>query len=273
MCSKARRRPARFSISFTASGTISYALDVFGGKRRTVEGLRAQADSQRYESKAAFLTLSANVVNTSIARAAYAAQIRATEQLIELENQQLHLAEAQVRAGTAPYSTVLSVRSLIAANQALLAPLEQNVSQAEHLLATLEGVVPSKANLPDIDLAGLSLPVDLPLSLPSDLVNQRPDILSAEALMHVASANIGVATAAMFPSFSLSGTYGGASTSLANLSAASGSSGASARRPRFPCFKATVCGTSGGRPSMPTSSRRQIIARPCWAHSSRSLTL
>ncbi|MGA2173685.1 MAG: efflux transporter outer membrane subunit [Verrucomicrobiota bacterium] len=206
---------------FTASGTISYALDVFGGKRRTVEGLRAQADSQRYESKAAYLALSANVVNTSIARAAYTAQIRATEQLIELENQQLHLAETQVRAGTAPYSTVLSVRSLLAANQALLAPLEQNASQAGHLLATLEGVEPSKATLPDIDLTGLSLPMDLPVSLPSDLVRQRPDILSAEALMHVASANIGIATAAMYPSFSLSGTYGGASTSFANLSAVS----------------------------------------------------
>ena len=218
----ARLADVRFDFqSLTASGTISYALDVFGGKRRTVEGLRAQADSQRYESKAAYLTLSANVVNTSIARAAYAAQIRATEQLIDLENQQLHLAETQARAGTAPYSTVLSVRSLIAANQALLAPLEQNASQAEHLLAMLEGVAPSKANLPDIDLTELSLPADLPLSLPSDLVNQRPDILSSEALMHVASANIGIATAAMFPSFSLSGTYGGASTTLANLSAVS----------------------------------------------------
>jgi len=115
----------------------------------------------------------------------------------------------------------LSVRSLIAANQALLAPLEQNASHAAHLLATLEGVVPSKATLPDIDLTGLSLPMDLPVSLPSDLVRQRPDILSAEALMHVASANIGIATAAMYPSFSLSGTYGGASTTLANLSAVS----------------------------------------------------
>jgi len=206
---------------FTASGTISYTLDLFGGKRRTVEGLRAQADSRRYESKAAYIALSANVVNTSIARAAYAAQIRATEQLIELEKQQLHLAETQFHAGTAPYSTVLSVRSLLAANQALLAPLEQNASQAEHLLATLEGVEPSKAALPDIDLAGLTLPVDLPVSLPSDLVRQRPDILSAEALMHVASANIGIATAAMYPSVSLSGTYGGASTTLASLSAVS----------------------------------------------------
>jgi NodT family efflux transporter outer membrane factor (OMF) lipoprotein len=164
--------------------------------------------------------LTANVVNTSIARAAYAAQIRATEQLIELENQQLHLTEVQVRTGIAPYANVLSIRGLIAANQALLAPLKQKISQADHLLATLEGVMPSQIILPDTDLTGLSLPVDLPLSLPSDLVNQRPDILSAEAQMHVASANIGVATAAMFPSFSLNGTYGAAGSSFGNLSSA-----------------------------------------------------
>jgi NodT family efflux transporter outer membrane factor (OMF) lipoprotein len=146
----------------------------------------------------------------------------------------------QVRAGTAPYSTVLSVRSLIAANQALLAPLRQKISQAEDLLATLEGVVPSKATLPDIDLAGLSLPADLPVSLPSDLVRQRPDILSAEAQLHVASANIGVATAAMFPSFSLSGTYGGASTSFGNLSAASGKFWSIGPSATIPCFRAAV---------------------------------
>jgi NodT family efflux transporter outer membrane factor (OMF) lipoprotein len=204
----------------TLSGTISYALDVFGGARRTVESLRAQVDYQRYETEAAYIMLTANVVNTSIARAAYAAQIRATEQLIELENQQLHLTEVQVRTGIAPYTNVLSIRGLIAANQASLAPLKQKISQADHLLATLEGVMPSQIILPDTDLTGLSLPVDLPLSLPSDLVNQRPDILSAEAQMHVASANIGVATAAMFPSFSLNGTYGAAGSSFGNLSSA-----------------------------------------------------
>jgi NodT family efflux transporter outer membrane factor (OMF) lipoprotein len=225
----------------TASGTISYALDVFGGSRRNAESLRAQAGSQRYETKAAYLTLSANVVNTSIARAAYAAQIRATEQLIELERQQLHLTEAQVHAGTAPYSSVLSARSVIAANQALLAPLEQSVSQAEHLLATLEGVAPSKATLPDIELAGLSLPVDLPLSLPSDLVNQRPDILSAEAQMHVASAKIGVATANLFPSFSLNGTYGAASVgSFSVLSAASGKFWSLGPSASIPVFQGTT---------------------------------
>jgi NodT family efflux transporter outer membrane factor (OMF) lipoprotein len=220
----------------TLSGTVSYALDVFGGERRTVESLRAQVDYQLYESKAAYLTLSGNVVNTSIAAAAYAAQIRETKELIDLENQQLHTTEAQVRAGIAPYSNVLSIRSLIAANQAALAPLEQKANQAGHLLATLEGVEPSKATLPDIDLTDLSLPIDLPVSLPSDLVRQRPDILSAEAQLHVASANIGVATASMFPSFSLSGTYGVAGSSLGNLSSGKGtfwSIGPSAAIPVF----------------------------------------
>jgi NodT family efflux transporter outer membrane factor (OMF) lipoprotein len=220
----------------TLSGTVSYALDVFGGERRAVEGLKAQTDYQRYAGMAAYLALTANVVDTSIARAAYAAEMRATEQLIDLEGQQLRLAEIQVRAGTAPYSSVLTIRSLIAANQAVLAPLRQKVSQAEDLLATLEGVVPSKVTLPDIELTGLALPADLPVSLPSELVRQRPDILSAEAQMHVASANIGVATAAMFPSFNLSGTYGAAGSNFGNLSAASGrfwSIGPSATIPLF----------------------------------------
>jgi NodT family efflux transporter outer membrane factor (OMF) lipoprotein len=230
------KTPSTIFNLVTLSGTISYALDVFGGERRTVEGLRAEADYERYTSMAARLTLITNVVNTTIARAAYAAQIRATEQLIDLQKQQLKVIEAQVRAGTAPYTNALSLRSLIAGNQASLAPLKQKIGQAEHLLATLEGVVPSKATLPEIDLAGLSLPADLPVSLPSDLVRQRPDILSAEAQLHVASANIGVATAAMFPGFSLTGTYGAEGSTLGNLSDASGrfwSIGPSATIPLF----------------------------------------
>jgi len=209
----------------TASGTISYALDVFGGSRRTVESLRALADYQRYESQAACLALTANVVNTCIARAAYAAEIRATEELIVMEQEQLQLTELQVRAGTVAYASELSLRSLIAANQALLAPLRQNVSQAEHLLATLEGVLPSQVILPDLELTNLTLPADLPVSLPSALVHQRPDILAAEAQMHSASAKIGVATAAMYPSINISGTYGTAGSSFGNLSALAAASG------------------------------------------------
>jgi NodT family efflux transporter outer membrane factor (OMF) lipoprotein len=220
----------------TLSGTVSYALDVFGGERRAVEGLRAQADTQRYAAQAAFLTLSANVVNTAIARAAYAAEVRATEQLVDLEAQQLQLTAVQVRSGTASYSALLSVRGQLAADQALLAPLRQKASQAGDLLATLEGLPPSRAALPEIDLAALTLPADLPVSLPSELVRQRPDILSAEAQLHVASAAIGVATAALFPSFNLSGTYGASGTGPGNLTAPGGrfwSIGPSATVPLF----------------------------------------
>ena len=217
--------PGRIFNLITASGTISYALDVFGGARRTVESLRAQADYQRYEREAAWLALTANVVNTCIARAAYAGQIQATEELIGLEAEQLDLLGAQVRAGTLDYASLLSQRSLIAANRALLAPLAQEVGRAEHLLATLEGVAPALAVWPDFDLTGLVLPADLPLSLPSELIHQRPDILAAEAQMAAASAKIGVATAAMYPSFNISGTYGTAGSSFGNLSALAAASG------------------------------------------------
>lgn len=227
--------PAVFNL-ITLSGTISYALDLFGGERRTVEGLRAQVDYQRYLSNAAYLTLSANVVNTSIARAAYIAEVRATEELIGLQQQQLTSTEALLRAGTVAYSATLSLRGMIAANEATLAPLRQKTAQTEDLLASLEGAVPYKANLPDIDLAGFSLPLDLPVSLPSDLARQRPDILASEAQLHAASASIGVATAAMFPSISLSATYGGAASGFGALPAASGrfwSIGPSASIPVF----------------------------------------
>lgn len=201
----------------TLGGTVGYTIDVFGGERRTVEGLRAQVDNQRYLAKAAYLALTGNVVQAFIARAAYLAQILATRELIALEGEQLQAIEAQVRAGTSPYANVLSERSLIAANEASLAPLQQKASQAAHLLALLAGAAPSDAPSPDVELGSLTLPTDLPVSLPSELVRQRPDILSAEAQLHVASANIGVATAALYPSFTLDASFGNASSGARNL--------------------------------------------------------
>jgi len=224
----------------TLSSSISYALDVFGGARRSVESLRAQAEYQRYENVAAYLILTANVVNTSIARAAYVAEIRTTKQLIKLEKDQLRLTQAQVHAGTTPYSAVLNVQGLIAENQALLAPLRQQATQAKHLLATLEGQFPSVAVLPKIELNKLSLPTDIPVSLPSNLVNQRPDILAAEAQMHVASAKIGVATALMFPSFSLDGTFGTSGSNFGNLTAASGKFWSIGPTATIPIFQGTT---------------------------------
>ena len=202
---------------FTLSATINYALDVFGGQSRQVEELEAQADTLRYQERGAYLTLTANVVNAMIAKAAYKAEIDATAALIELQTQQVHLAEVQAKAGTAAYSSVLALRSQLAATQATLPQLQQKLGQTDDLLAALSGRAPAERQAVELDFSQLTLPDDLPVSLPSDLVRQRPDILASEAAAHAASADIGVATAAMLPSFTMSGTYGVNATQTASL--------------------------------------------------------
>jgi NodT family efflux transporter outer membrane factor (OMF) lipoprotein len=193
---------------FTLSATVSYALDVFGGERRAVEGLQAQVDVQRATAQGTYLTLLGNVENTVIAQAAYREQIKATEQIIGLLKEQIGITEKQVRAGIVPYANVLSLQSQLASSEALLPPLKQNLSHAGHLLATLVGRAPAEWTTPLVDLSDLTLPGELPVSLPSELVHQRPDILAAEAQLHSAGTEIGVATAALFPNFTLNGSYG-----------------------------------------------------------------
>jgi NodT family efflux transporter outer membrane factor (OMF) lipoprotein len=193
---------------FTLSASVSYAIDVFGGARRGLEGLQAQTEFQRYQVASTYLTLSGNIANTVIARAAYAAEIDVTERLLTGLREQVSITEAQASAGTVPYSSVLSVKSQLAAFEATIPPLRQKLDQTGHLLATLEGKAPAEWEPPALSLADLTLPGDLPLTLPSELVRQRPDILAAEASLHAASAQVGVATAALFPSFTLSGNYG-----------------------------------------------------------------
>ncbi len=221
---------------FTLSATVSYALDMFGGERRAVESLQAQTDFQRYAVIGTYLTLTGNIVNTIIARAAYSEEIKATEEIIGVLSEQTGITETQAQAGTVPYVNALSLRSQLSAFEATLPPLRQKLDQSTHLLATLAGRLPAEWSPPQIDLARLSLPADLPVSLPSQLVRQRPDILAAEAELHGASADIGVATAALFPSFTLSGGYGFNSTSMGDL-LKSGSSiwnlGASVTAPLF----------------------------------------
>jgi NodT family efflux transporter outer membrane factor (OMF) lipoprotein len=202
---------------FTLSATVSYALDVFGGQRRMVEGLRAQVDLQRALVQGTYLTLSGNVVNTVIARAAYLEQIKATEQIIDLQKEQIEIVEAQVRAGTVPYANMLSLQSQLASVEASLAPLKQKFNQSEHLLATLVGRTPAEWAPPPVSLSDLTLPEEIPVTFPSNMVRQRPDILASEAELHSASAEIGVSTAALFPTFTVDGTYGQNSTKTDRL--------------------------------------------------------
>jgi NodT family efflux transporter outer membrane factor (OMF) lipoprotein len=207
---------------FTLSASASYALDLFGGERRALESLGAQVDLQRATEQATYLTLVANVVNTSVAAAAYRAEIEATTGLIDLEREQLRLTEVQAQAGTVPYSTVLSIRSQLATYEAQVPQLEQRLIQSNDLLATLVGHVPAEWTPPVVSLSDLHLPEDLPLSLPSDLVRQRPDILAAEATAHAASASVGVATAALLPAVTLSGGYSASGLTTGSVFAANG---------------------------------------------------
>ncbi len=202
---------------FTLQGTVSYALDVFGGERRAVESLGAQVDFQRYEVKGTYLTLSGNIVSTIIAQAAYKEQIKAVEQIINIDREQVDISESQWEAGTVPYLSVLGIRSQLAADEATLPPLRQKLSQTEDLLATLTGHTPAEYDPPQVSWTDLTLPVKLPITLTSELVRQRPDILAAEAQLHSAGAEIGVATAALFPSVTLSGAYGVSNTSFNDL--------------------------------------------------------
>ena len=212
--------PASTFNLFTLSGTITYTLDLWGGQRRAVESLAAQVDAARYTLAGAQVMLVANVADAIFARAAYVAEREAIEASLNLVAQQRRIAEAQARAGTAPYANVIAVDSQLAAMEALLPPLDQKIDQAGHLLAVLLGRAPPISGLPPVALDAVLLPKDLPLTLPSDLVRERPDILVAEAQLHAANAAIGVATAAMLPNITLSGSFGSNATSTGSLFAA-----------------------------------------------------
>lgn len=202
---------------YTSSAAIGYTLDVFGLERRTVEGLAAQVDAQRAAAQATYLSLIGNILNTSIAAAAYRADAETTQRLIALQKEQLAMVEAQAEAGLVQASNIVAVKLQLSANEAVLPAILQRKIAAEDLLATLIGFVPAEAKLPKLALENIQLPVTLPISLPSNLVRQRPDILAAEASLHVASAQVGIATAQLFPTFSLTGNYGSNSQHINSL--------------------------------------------------------
>lgn len=202
--------PSRVFNVFTASGTVNYLLDVFGGGRRQVEALRAARDAERYRVGGAFLILTGNVVNTAIARASYRAQVRTLQAMVQEACLSRALDQVQRQTGVGADSQVLTAEVTLSGYQASLAAMVLRAEQADHLQAELSGRLPSSAELVEIDLAALKLPASLPIALPSVLVRQRPDVLAAEAVLHEASAAVGVATANLFPHLVLSGSVGGA---------------------------------------------------------------
>lgn len=203
---------SKLSTSFPASNlysvgtTASYALDVFGGTRRTIEKQEALAENQRYQLGAAYLTLTGSVVTQSIAVASLRNQLAAAEGIVADDKKNLKLIQDEFQAGKAARSDVLTAESQLANDRTQIAPLQQQVSVANHAITILVGQFPGAWEPPKFDMKEFTLPAQLPLSLPSELVHQRPDILAAEAQLHADSAAIGIAEAQMYPSITLSGS-------------------------------------------------------------------
>jgi len=228
--------PPSIDNAFTTSAQVTYKLDLVGGSRRQIEGLRAQADYQRWELEAARLTLTGNLVATAINIASLKAQIAAVQDIVASEREQLAVTEHQFKVGTATHADVLAQQAQLDQTEATLPVLEKQLAQAGHLLAVLAGETPDHVELPDLELDALNLPTELPLSVPARLVRQRPDVQAAEAQLHQATAQVGVATANLFPQLSLTGSIGSdASVSQDLLKAGSGvwSAGASLTQPIF----------------------------------------
>lgn len=202
---------------YNASVAVSYTLDIFGGGRRELEALRSQVDYQRYQLEAAYLTLTANIVTSAVQEASLRAQLKATQEIITLQEKQLELVERQFQLGGVARSEVLAQRAQVAQTRTGLPPLEKALAQTRNQLAVYAGKFPSEAALPEFDLEKLHLPQELPLSLPSSLVRQRPDIRASEELLHAASAQVGVATANLYPQITLSAGLGAQAGSLEHL--------------------------------------------------------
>ncbi|MGH8228623.1 MAG: efflux transporter outer membrane subunit [Steroidobacteraceae bacterium] len=209
--------PGFISNIFQATVNVSYTFDFFGKERRTVEGLRAQARYQNFELEASYLTLTSNVASTAIQIAELSDEIAATKDIVSLEGKQLGVVQERFRLGAQTRADILQQESNLAAVRATLPPLEQQLAAAEHALAVLTGRSPRDSTALALTLSDLKLPRQLPVSLPSSLVEQRPDIRAEEALVHQASAAIGVATANMLPQLTLSGQFGDESFNMATL--------------------------------------------------------
>jgi NodT family efflux transporter outer membrane factor (OMF) lipoprotein len=192
---------------FTLGPIVSYSLDPFGGNRRRVEAQGALADLQDYQLDAAYLTLTGDAVTQALAIATARAQLKAVESIIRDDEENLRLVKGVLGAGEGTQLDVQIAASQLAADRTLLPGLRQQLSAARHALSILLGRLPSAWVPPDFELEEFTLPEELPMSLPSELVRQRPDILAAEAELHAASAGIGVATAQLYPNITLTSAF------------------------------------------------------------------
>jgi NodT family efflux transporter outer membrane factor (OMF) lipoprotein len=201
----------------TAQLSVSYAPDVFGLGRRTVESLAAQAEQQQRQLDAVYLTLAANVVASAVQEASLRAQIEAASQAIASGEKALQLLRVQARAGQASGLDVAAQESTLAAARAALPPLRKQLEQTRNAIAALAGKTPDEAGIARLNLATLELPATLPKLTPAQIIERRPDVRAAEAQVHAASAQAGIAVANRLPQFSIDASYGGSSEKFARM--------------------------------------------------------
>jgi NodT family efflux transporter outer membrane factor (OMF) lipoprotein len=202
---------------YTAQLSVSYLPDVFGAIRRSVEAAKAQADSARYQYQATYVTLTSNVVVTALQEASLRAQIVATERLVTLQHQLSETVRAQRKLGTASALDVLAQETAEAQTLANLPPLRKQLGQTRDALTALLGRLPAEEPQDSFRVEDLTLPSELPVSLPSKLIEQRPDVRQAEENLHAASAEVGVAITDMLPQFALSADLGSTALGLGQL--------------------------------------------------------
>jgi len=207
---------------YTAQLALSYTPDVFGGNRREVESLQAQAETLRFQMEATYITLVSNVVGAAIQAASLQSQIAATQAYIDQNAKAVEILRNQLKVGYAMGIDVANQESALAQARALLPPLQKQLEQTHDLMRALCGNLPNEEIDDAFDLSALRLPEQLPLSLPSKLVEQRPDIRAAEEQLHAASAQLGVAVAARLPQFNITAALGGAASQIPQMFSSGG---------------------------------------------------
>jgi NodT family efflux transporter outer membrane factor (OMF) lipoprotein len=202
---------------FTPQVTVSYVPDIFGANRRAVESLAAQAEASRFQLDATYLTLTANVVTTAIQEASLRAQIAGTEQVLGLEREVLAVMRRELELGAIAEADVYAQDAALAQLEGTLPPLKKQLHQARDQLAALTGRLPADFAPSPLTLENLALPMDLPLGVPSQLVERRPDVRAAEAQLHAATAQVGVAIANLLPQLTITGDIGSTASLFTDL--------------------------------------------------------
>jgi NodT family efflux transporter outer membrane factor (OMF) lipoprotein len=201
----------------TAQLSVSFVPDIFGGKRRQLESADAQAERQGFRLEGVYLTLTSNIALAAIQEASFRGQVGVTRRMIDLQTELLKVLQRQHELGQLAQTEIAAQETALAQTRLLLPPLERQLAQQRHLLAFLTGQVPSQGPAAAFQISSFRLPRELPLSIPADLVRNRPDVRAAEANLRAANAEIGVAIANRLPQIAITGNVGSVADSISRL--------------------------------------------------------